>query len=46
VRRLVTRHLRDQIVESVLADRNRTEFSFAALEGRGEIRLLPPGGEP
>jgi ATP-dependent Clp protease ATP-binding subunit ClpA len=40
VRRLVTRHLRDQIVESVLADRSRTEFSFYALEGRGEIRLL------
>jgi ATP-dependent Clp protease ATP-binding subunit ClpA len=39
VRRLVTRHLRDQIVESVLADRSRTEFSFIALEGRGEIRL-------
>jgi ATP-dependent Clp protease ATP-binding subunit ClpA len=40
VRRLVTKHLRDQIVEAVLADRHRTEFSFAALEGRGEIRLL------
>lgn len=39
VRRLVTRHLRDQIVEAILADRSRTGFSFYALEGRGEIRL-------
>lgn len=46
VRRLVTRHLRDQIVESVLADRSRTEFAFIALEGRGEILLRPSGGEP
>ncbi len=40
VRRLVTQHLRDQIVEAILADRSRTEFSFVALEGHGEIQLL------
>jgi ATP-dependent Clp protease ATP-binding subunit ClpA len=46
VRRLVTRHLRDPIVEAVLADRQRTDFFFVALEGRGEVRLLDELDEP
>ncbi len=39
VRRLITEHLRDQIVTAVTADPRRTAFRFTALEGRGEIVL-------
>ncbi len=39
VRRLLTLHVRDQIVNGLLADPQRTRFAFTALTGRGEILL-------
>lgn len=40
VRRLVNQHLRTPMADAILADRSRTGFSFVALDGRGEIRLV------
>jgi ATP-dependent Clp protease ATP-binding subunit ClpA len=39
VGRLVTTRLRDRIVNALLAEPERTRFTFTALQGRGEILL-------
>jgi ATP-dependent Clp protease ATP-binding subunit ClpA len=39
VRRLITHHLRNQIVDARIKDPNRTSFSFFAEEGSGQIAL-------